>query len=530
MGIIGYCIVMKEKYKAYFKELVLSVMLSLYPISYLYEVNNDKLLFRQTALPFIIVISTAVIIFLLLKSISLIKVRINNLHLIIPLISIVLFFYGFFFDLLYNQQYQTGFIRNRYILPITLVVIVLLIYYVTSIKNKILLKSILSFLIILNVIPYLNLFFQTSKKYRQKPKSQIEVSNVNNSNINSKDPDIYYIILDMYPSGEVLKNYWNFDNYKFLSDLTNIGFKVFPQSKSNYPITYLALNSVLNMQYIHKENEVEQNYLTEEYLSQTLAQNKVSIFLKNRGYNYYIFEGGIIPEVPKRGVQDFYLAPDNKSTYINYQTTPDNDFFLLFIKNSIVSPFADRIQLISSNIYRKRINYVLDKLPELSKQSDKKFVIAHIMCPHSPYIFDENAEIVFVDENSPNRKKAFIQQLKFINKKVIPVINQIVKNDNSRDKIILLQGDHGTREIKPNKNFNLEEDWVKAYFGNLNAIYMSNKQKHNSLSYLAPVNTFRQVFNLQFNENLEILADKKYYTDFTFPLIFHQLNILKNSH
>jgi hypothetical protein len=517
---------MKEKYKAFFKELVISVVLSLYPVSYLYQVNNDKLQFKQTALPFIIVSSTAVTIFLLLKSIGLIKLRINNTQLITPLISINLFLYGFFFDVLYNQHYLTGFIRNRYILPLALVLIVFLIYYVDSIKNKITLLAILSFLIVLNVIPYLNLLSQTSK-HRQTPKSQIEVNNIKNSKINSEDPDIYYIILDMYPSGEVLKNYWNFDNSKFLSDLTNMGFKVFPQSKSNYPRTYLALNSVLNMQYIHKENEVEQRYLTEEYLSQTLAQNKVSVFLKNRGYNYYTFEGGIIPEVPNRGVQDFYLAPDTMSTTINYQTTPDNDFFLLFINNSIVSPFADRIQSISSNIYRKRINYVLDKLPELSKQSDRKFVIAHIMCPHSPYIFGENGENIFVDENSPNRKKAFIQQLKFINKKIIPVIDQIAKNDNGRDKIILLQGDHGTREIKPNKYFNLEEDWVKAYFGNLNAIYMSNKQKHNSLGYVAPVNTFRQVFNLQFSENLEIIADKKYYTDFTFPLIFYKLKNLE---
>jgi hypothetical protein len=528
MGIIGYCIVMKEKYKAFLKELVTSVVLSLYPISHLYVVNNDKLLFRQTVLPLIIVSSTAVIIFLFLKSLNLIKIRINNLQLIIPLISIILFLYSFFFDLLYNQHYLIGFIRNRYTLPLALIVIVLLIYYVTSIKNKITFQSILSFLIILNVMPYLNLLFQTSI-HRQTPDPQIEVNKVINSNMNSKDPDIYYIILDMYPSGEVLKNYWNFDNSKFLSDLTYVGLKVFPQSKSNYQITYLALNSVLNMQYIHQENEIEQHYLTKEYLIQTLAQNKVSVFLKNRGYNYYIFEGGIIPEVSKRGVQDFYLASETRSSMINHQTTPDNDFFLLFIKSSIISPFADRIQSVSSNIYRKRINYVLDKLPKLSKQLDKKFVIAHIMCPHSPYIFGENAEDVFVDEKSPNRKKAFIQQLKFINKKVIPVINQIVKNDNGRDKIILLQGDHGTREIKPNKNFNLEEDWVKEYFGNLNAIYMSNKLKHDSITYLAPVNTFRQIFNLQFNENFEILADKKYYTDFTFPLIFHKLNILKNS-
>ena len=259
---------MKEKYKSFFKELFISVALSLYPISYLYEVNYDKLLFKQTALPFLIVSSTALVVFLFLKSICLIKLRVNNIQLIIPIISIILFLYGFFFNLLFNQHYLTGFIRNRYLLPLALVVIALLVYFLALIKNKIALQTLLSFLIILNVIPYLSMFFQISK-YKQTPKSQIEINNVKNSNINSKDPDIYYIILDMYPSEKVLKCYWKFDNSKFLSHIINLGFKVFPDS---------SCTSFKSYQKVQKKT-IESKMLTKSF--KEFLKGKTSLFKKN---------------------------------------------------------------------------------------------------------------------------------------------------------------------------------------------------------------------------------------------------------
>ncbi len=522
-------IVMRENHKTFFKELFTSVILSLYPVSYLYQLNSDKLLFKQTVLPFVIVGVTAFTIFLFFRLLRLVKIQINNLYLTIPILSIILFFYGFFFNVLHSQYYLTGFIRNRYVLPMVLFTAIFLIYFISSIRNQNIIKLIISFLIVLNILPYLSSLFSSSYYFNQNINNHKVFNDLNKFDANPNDPDIYYIVLDMYPSNGVLKKYWKFDNSKFLTDLNKIGFNVFNQSKSNYPITYLALNSILNMDYVQSQKEIKQNKLTNDFLIQTLAQNRVSVFLKNRGYNYYIFEGGIIPEPLNKGKNDYYLSTSSSKSVLNYKTTPDNDFYLLFINNSIFFPFVDRIQSISSKIYRKRIYYVLEELPKLSKQPDKKFVIAHIMCPHSPFIFGENGEEVFVDENSHLRKQAFINQLKFINRQIIPVMSKLINSNNGREKIIILQGDHGTRELKANENYHSDEDWVQEYYGNFNSVYFSSTKIAKSYYYVAPVNTFRHLFNRQFDSNFKILPDSQYYSDFSFPLKLFNIKPVKHT-
>ena len=513
---------MNEKLKHKIKEVLFVLVLAIYPVSYLYQMNSDKLLFKQTLLPFFIVTGSALLLFILLKGIVILNIRFKNVYLIVPLLSILFFTYGNIFTLLSNQPFIGPFVKNRYMLPLYLFISIFLIYTIHSIRQKIVIRVLLNFLVLLNLIPFANIFLSSFYKRDIKVKQE-NIFPKSPKLFVDHDPDIYFIILDMYPSNEVLMKYWNFDNSNFINELKKQGFQIFGESKSNYPRTYLALNSVLNMKYIHQKNGVQLPNLTKEYLGNTLQQNQVSIYLKNRGYNYYVFEGGIFPEILHKGQQDYFLKADTRSSNINYQTTPDNDFFLLFINNSIIFPFADKIQSISSNIYRKRIYYTLNKLPDLGKQPVKKFVVAHIMCPHSPYIFGENGEKVFVDENSPHRKKAFLHQLKFINKQVLRSLNLLVNSNNSRNKVIVLQGDHGTREISPNGKFSLNEDWAQAYYGNLNAIYSSKDAKNSSYSYVAPVNTFRQIFNIEFGENFTILPDKKYYTDYNFPLLFHPL-------
>ena len=161
---------------------------------------------------------------------------------------------------------------------------------------------------------------------------------------------------------------------------------------------------------------------------------------------------------------------------------------------------------------------ILFKLPLLAKNRDPKFVFAHIMAPHPPFVFGENGNKIYYDGNSMNRKTLFINQLKYINKRMINVLEKILYTNNGRNKIIIIQGDHGTREIVPNNIYSFKQDWVQEAFGNLNAIYFSDKIKNKKVNYYSPVNTFRFILNQEFNQNNRYLEDKSYYTYFTFPL------------
>jgi hypothetical protein len=66
----------------------------------------------------------------------------------------------------------------------------------------------------------------------------------------AQPPDIYYIILDEYARGDVLRQVHGFDNIRFLDALRQRGFYVAAKARSNYSQTRLSLPSSLSMDYL----------------------------------------------------------------------------------------------------------------------------------------------------------------------------------------------------------------------------------------------------------------------------------------
>jgi len=62
-----------------------------------------------------------------------------------------------------------------------------------------------------------------------------------------KAPDIYYLIVDRYANGKVLKQKFGFDNHEFLDFLRAKGFCVADDSRCNYPKTHMSLASSVNI-------------------------------------------------------------------------------------------------------------------------------------------------------------------------------------------------------------------------------------------------------------------------------------------
>ena len=67
-------------------------------------------------------------------------------------------------------------------------------------------------------------------------------------------PDIYLIVLDEYAGAKSLKDLFSFDNTEFEAQLTERGFHVLQNSRSNYNYTPFSMASMLNMHYLRLEN------------------------------------------------------------------------------------------------------------------------------------------------------------------------------------------------------------------------------------------------------------------------------------
>ena len=130
---------------------------------------------------------------------------------------------------------------------------------------------------------------------------------------------------------------------------------------------------------------------------------------------------------------------------------------------------------------------------------EPKFVFAHVMCPHPPYLFDRNGPVkfnVFGSESSPYQEE-YREQSMFISKKVTALMDEILSKSDIAP-IIILQADHGSWGVEGR-----QADILNAY-------YLPRKDNHLLYETITPVNSFRVVFNLYFDADYELLNDISY--------------------
>ena len=175
---------------------------------------------------------------------------------------------------------------------------------------------------------------------------------------------------------------------------------------------------------------------------------------------------------------------------------------------SAVSPQVADVLLPELNYpkkdHRDRVLFALDVLEELSSTPGPKFVFAHIVSPHEPMVFGPNGETL---ERVPSYDKGYPDQIAYLNKRIVPIVDAILQN-SPIPPIIIIQGDHGARQ-------NVGE---YGRLGILNAYYLPGGGDQGLYNSISPVNTFRVLFNTYFGQNYELLEDVSYKSLYTDPL------------
>jgi len=122
-------------------------------------------------------------------------------------------------------------------------------------------------------------------------------------------PNIYYIVPDTYARGDVLKQYYGFDNREFLDHLESRGFYVAHRSCANSAQTTMSLASSLNLKYLDRlEREMGKNSRNQKPLISLIRNNYVVKFLKCRGYRYVRCYSGSFFTGPRAA--DVFVKPD----------------------------------------------------------------------------------------------------------------------------------------------------------------------------------------------------------------------------
>ena len=322
-------------------------------------------------------------------------------------------------------------------------------------------------------------------------------------------PDIYYIILDEYPSDYALKQFFSFDNNKFLEFLDEQEFHIVKNSFSNYPSTIQSLTSSLNMEYLDKiTKEVDRDSKNYHLLNKLLSDNEV--MKKFSSYGYDIVNIGALwgPNGSFKNV---------KTNLCEFKEVNRDSLSRQLIEKSIIMHFYEKH---FEQLRRDQIICTYNEIENTSEErTTPKFVFVHILSPHAPYIFGPNGENVSpgnsLDSNPWNERNAHVDQIKFVNKNLIELIPKLLNSENK--PIIILQGDTGA---------GYEIDWkspsdvmVIERMSNLNAIYFPNKN-YDKINNLTPVNTFRIIFNEYFDEENVLHENKNYWSNSEKPYTF----------
>lgn len=514
-------------------------LLALYPVFFLFSQNKEELLPTVIIKPALFVLSLTLVVFFLLT----VVIRNTEKRAILVSFSLLLFFsYGHFKNLVppdFNiaiAKLKIGF--DETIMTVWIAVFVGGLYFIKNLNKLNRITSLFNIMALsLVFITLTNIISYELKTRRLQPFSgqtgRSIFSSKKKETQQEKYPDIYYLIFDRYGSTSTLKEQLNFDNSKFADFLNQNGFFVASESYANYPKTFQSLASSLNMQHLTYLTSKYGNSSDQAVVNQMLEDYEVWRFLKMKSY-LFIHLGSWWEPTRKNSYADIninysLLGLDEFSSKL-FETTV---FYPLFTKAASIKYKDENSRRIEQKI---RIPYKFAKLAEIARIEAPKFVFAHFLIPHGPYVFDADGSMLSEKEASKRTiKENYLNQLIFTNKQIEKLVSQILSSSEQKP-IIILQSDEGPCDVI--EEFTNNQGWVRCgedidwqtlntkalqtKMRILNAYFLPGVNYKEALySSITPVNTFRVIFNHYFNASYELLPNTSYiFKDLDHPYRF----------
>jgi hypothetical protein len=426
------------------------------------------------------------------------------------LFLLLFFSYGHLYDALKGTSTLQIFARHRIVVPIYLLVLVSgLVLLFRKVQRPQSLSA------IANVVAALLLAFPLVQSIAYA------LTSANTATLDSQSPlqlpvlippdeplpSVYYIVLDAYMRSDALERDLGFDNREFTTALEQLGFYVPDCSRTNYDFTMGSLTATLNMDYLDAlRGELDARGLQNLYTVQLIKRSRVRYALESLGYRTVAFDSGY--EWSRIRDADAYLAL-GKDSFAIQSLQP---FEAMFMKSTALRLFSDYVILtdqrdfnLPTSQFNTHINlerFILSTLPDLANDPAPKFVFAHILIPHWPYVFLPDGAIrsdltYYSDKDLPPslRDPGYLDAVQFINEQMLTILKRII-DESPTPPAIVVMGDHG-----------LSDDNRIQIF---TAIYLHEREGSPLYPTITPVNYFRVVFNSIFNTDLSLLPDISY--------------------
>lgn len=328
------------------------------------------------------------------------------------------------------------------------------------------------------------------------------------------DRDIYYIVLDRYGSEHVVRTYFDVADPLLYRRLPELGFTVVPDSQTNYPRTIHSLASSLNLEYLDDVASAQgRSQVSTRPLVEMLQDHAVGRFLKGKGYAYVHLGSW------------WDATESNRMADVNPRFGSGSDFLATLNETTIMPELLGRLRRLGLPVgagpvdnYRRHYEagrFDLAQLPELAALAGPKFVFAHILLPHDPYVFDADGSFVTPEvRRARTLEESFGRQLAYTDEQIFAFLQSLVDVPADEQPIVVLQSDEGPQP----RRYDADEggfrwdlatpDELDMKFGILNAFFLPGDEAPVPYAGISPVNAFRLVLGSYFGADLPLLPDR----------------------
>lgn len=250
----------------------------------------------------------------------------------------------------------------------------------------------------------------------------------------AESPDVWHIILDRYANSATLRSVYRYDNKPFLDALRARGFAVREAAFSNYQRTGHSVNSTLNGSYLDAlSGRMAGNQDDWVPIYRALTDNAAMRFFEAQGYQT-VHAGSWWNPIRRSRVAD---------RNVNFRAIPE--LGRLVLDGSVLGKAMAALDLPygdgrADQCLRAKAKF--RALRELARDPTRKYVLAHFLVPHPPFVLNADGSCRSLAEaEKATRRDNYVGQVRYANGEAIGLIDAILAGP--RPAVILLHGDEG---------------------------------------------------------------------------------------
>ncbi|HLF41910.1 MAG TPA: hypothetical protein VJA46_00115 [Acidimicrobiia bacterium] len=254
--------------------------------------------------------------------------------------------------------------------------------------------------------------------------------------------DVVVIVLDGYASGEVLREFHDFDNPEFYAGLEGIGLSVGRNVKSNFPLTALSVVNTLSLDYVVNEQHLSRADF--DVLYEMLGgNNNLARVLTESGYTQTYVESGWLGTRCRSLVDVCVAGP-----------WPDETVYDIALRSLVRGlPGLEEGRSYSRGALRN-IRWLENDLHQYLTNEVSDYVYVHVLAPHPPFFLTSSCESIptpelsgftgggswFSPDQIEMRSEGYQEQVRCLNS----VLTTVARAAVQEDAIVVMFGDHGS--------------------------------------------------------------------------------------